>query len=109
MTLIRSAGDALAGAGYMLSVGAAVWLPCWGVRRKYELDHKLGHAAQSVRWSIVLSCLALVDFQVVPPGNWAVVFGLIFLGFFVWPNLTFYLFEIPRRVGVVKGDVPPAD
>lgn len=94
---VHSGADLIRGAAYMLSAGLSVWLPCWGFRRKYDLDHKLDHTARYVRWSIVALCLILVDFEIVPPGNWAGVIGFIFLGFLAWPNLAHHLTQPFRR------------
>ena len=74
------------GAGYMFSVALAVWLPCWGLRKRYELDHQLDTTARRIRWFSVALCLILIDFRIVPPGNGAAALGLIFLAFFAWPN-----------------------
>jgi hypothetical protein len=81
----------------MLSAGLSVWLPCWGLRRKYQLDHKLDRTAQHARWSIVALSLILFDFGIVPPGNAAVAIGVIFLGFLAWPNFAYYLIQLFSR------------
>jgi hypothetical protein len=46
--------------------------------------------------------MILVDFEIVPPGNWAAAIGLIFLGFFAWPNFAFYLIQLLRRTGLTN-------
>jgi hypothetical protein len=88
---MQSGTDLLRGAAYMVTAGLSVWLPCWGLRRKYELDYKLDRFAQYARCSILALCLIVIDFQIVPPGNWAAVIGVIFLGFLAWPNFTYHI------------------
>jgi hypothetical protein len=101
ITRMRSSSDLIKGAAYLLSTAVTIWLPFWGFRSKYELDRKLDRAAQYVRWTVVAACLITVDFEIVPPGNWAIAIGLTFFAFFAWPNLAFYLTQLLKRAGFI--------
>jgi hypothetical protein len=99
---MKSPSDLAAGAEYLVSAAVTIWFPCWGVRRKFKLDHKLDSTAQYVRWFVIVICLVLVDFDIAPPGKWAVTIALTFLAFVAWPNLAFYLTQLLRRSGIVR-------
>jgi hypothetical protein len=94
---MRTASELVTGAAYLLSTAVTVWLPCWGFRTKYELDHSLDRTDQYIRWSIVALSLVLADSFLLPKGYWSGASVLVFLGFFAWPNLTFYVTRPFRR------------
>lgn len=84
----------------------AVWLPCWAIRYRSELDYKLDKAGRLLRWTVILLGVGLTFLPGPSFATARVVGTILVMAFFAWPNLAYYLrrfFSDPAESG------PPGD
>lgn len=87
----------LAYASRLVQTAVCLWLVCWGVRRKYELDYKLDSRTQKTRWAIISVCFLCAMLQGDEFKWLRILSGIIGLGFVAWPNLAYHLVSLVSR------------
>jgi hypothetical protein len=69
----------------------SVWFTAWVIRSSLDLDIKLTRTEQVVRWLVVGVCTMLTLLRGPRFAYVRLIFGIVGVSFFAWPNLGHYM------------------
>jgi peptidoglycan biosynthesis protein MviN/MurJ (putative lipid II flippase) len=69
----------------------SVWFIAWALRRRYELDEKLGWREQTLRWSAIAVAFAVALLGGSDLAAVRIIAWIVATLFLAWPNLAFHL------------------
>ena len=83
-----------------------IWLVCWAIRKRGEVDLPIDQTVQAVRW-LLGSALTMFPFalpKAIDSFAFRVCVGFAGLAFLCWPNLAVHLVAFLRRfVALFRG------
>jgi hypothetical protein len=89
-------------ASQLAEEAASVWFVSWALRRRYDLDYKLGGTEQILRWVVI--GLAFGFTMLRGPGSALVrvIAGILGIAFLAWPNLAHHMMGLAEYLHLAK-------
>jgi hypothetical protein len=75
----------------------SVWFTAWVIRSSFDLDLKLTRTEQIVRWLVIGVCIAPTLLRGPRYAYVRLIFGIVGVSFFAWPNLGHHVTSVFSR------------
>jgi hypothetical protein len=82
-----------------------VYVTCWSIRYRFDLDYKLGWIGQMVRWLSAALGYEVANLAGAKFNHLHAMGTPVFLAFFCWPNFAYYLTNLFRPLPTTTATV----